>query len=228
MMKFVFVLAPLVLVALQPPAFAQETGTLITRKAAQIDGNSIADSRRAMEDFAKCLVSREGGRVAKLIDLPVDTKAADAALDAIYGQTDECLSDGQLRMNELGIRGAIFQALYERDFSTNSVLSFPAELQTGYRSMYPAELSDKARMYVSLNHFSECVARADPNGVRQLITSRVESSTETTSFAALLPKFSACIVKDNEIRFSKSNLKGFLAEGLYRLSRASSQKVAGQ
>ena len=228
MNKFALIFASLAAIAQHTPALAQETGTLITRKAAQIDGNSVADSRRAMEDFAKCLVSREGGRVSKLIDLPVDTKDAENALDAIYGQTDECLSDGQLRMNELGLRGAIFQALYERDYSANAVLSFPAELQTGYRNNYPAELSDKARMYVSLNHFSECVARADPNGVRQLITSRVGSSTETTSFTALLPKLSACIVKDNEIRFSKSNLKGFLAEGLYRLSRASSQKVSGE
>jgi hypothetical protein len=209
-------------------AIAQETGTLITRRAAQIDSTSVNGARRAMEDFAACLVAREKGRVATLIDLPVDTKESDKAFDAIFGQNDECLSDGQLRLNELGLRGAIFQALYKRDYATSNILAFPPEVQTGYRDLYPAELSEKARMYVSLNHFSECVTRADPSAVRQLITSQVGSSTETTTFAALLPKLSACIVKDNEIRFSKGNLKGFLAEGIYRLSRASAQKAAGQ
>lgn len=228
MMKRPFALLAFVAVLAPNVAVAQETGTLITRKAAQIDGASVSDARRAMEDFASCLVAREKGRVSKLIDLPVDTKESDKAFDAIFGQTDGCLSDGQLRMNELGLRGAIFQALYKRDYAANEILAFPPEVQTGYRNLYPAELSDKARMYVSLNHFSECVTRADPNAVRQLITSQVGSSTETATFAAITPKLSACIVKDNEIRFSKSNLKGFLAEGLYRLSRASNQKAAGQ
>lgn len=206
---------------------AQETGTLITRKAAQIDGNSEVDARRAAEDFGACLTDREKGRIAKLVDLAVDTKEYETVYKALYNQSDECLSDGTLRIGELALRGAIFQALYTRDYSSNSILSFPPEVKTGYRGLYPAELSDKARMYLSLENFGECVVRVDPNNVRLLVTSRVGSSTENEAFRLLMPRFSACIVKDNEIRFSRTNLKGFLAEGLYRLSRAATANKEG-
>ncbi|MBK6706344.1 MAG: hypothetical protein IPG54_02220 [Sphingomonadales bacterium] len=200
---------------------AQETGTLITRKAAQIDTLSEAGARQAMEQFGECIVSREKGRTAKLIDPRVATTKHDKLLDATVHSADQCLSDGTLRTSTLMMRGAIFQALYRRDYAAaDAPIAFPAELKSGYRALYPAELSDEARMYLSLNHFGECVSRADGPAVRQLVLSRAGSASESEAITVLMPRFSACIVKDNTIRFSRSNLKGALSEGLYRLSRA--------
>lgn len=206
-------------------AGAQETGTLITRRAAQIDDDSPTAAQKAAEDFGTCLLSRERERMAKLIDLPVDSAEYAKLFDAMFGRTDQCLSDGTLKISELMLRGALFQALYRRDFSGDTELRFDPTVQTGYRDLYKAELSDKARMYVSLENFGECVSRADPYGVRALVLSRPGSSAESAALTQLHPRLAGCVVQGNQVRFSRANLKGILAEGLYRLSRASAQQT---
>jgi hypothetical protein len=111
-----------------------------------------------MEQFGECIVSREKGRTAKLIDLRVDTTEHDKLLDAMVDSEDQCLSDGTLRSSTLMMRGAIFQvALPPRLCRCRC----PHRLSGGIeercdRALYPAELSDEARMYLSLNHFGEC------------------------------------------------------------------------
>jgi hypothetical protein len=47
------------------PRGTQETGTLIQRKAAQIQDRGKNAARLAMESFAECLVSRSCGRISR-------------------------------------------------------------------------------------------------------------------------------------------------------------------
>jgi hypothetical protein len=209
-----------------PVAHAQETGTLIQRKAAQNYNITTGAARPFADAFGACLVSREKGRVAKLIDLPVDSKEHEKLFDSLNEYYDECVSDGTLRLSELTLRGSLFQALYLRDYAGSTATSFPTEIQTGYRQLYAVSLSDKARMYLSLENFGECVSRTDAQAVRALLRSVPSSAEEGQAVTALMPQLSACTTKDNTIRMTRSNLRGALAEGLYRLTRATAQQGA--
>ncbi len=64
------------------------------------------------------------------------------------------------------------------------------------------------------------MAKANPSATRRLLLSVSESGGETGIFAELTPSFSACIVQGEQLKFSKLILKGALAEGMYRLTRA--------
>lgn len=205
---------------------AQETGTLIQRKAAQIDGRTKEAARKTVDAFAECLVSRSPGRVAKLADLAVDTPAYDKQYRSLFKTMgDECLSDGQLGFSALIIRGALYSALYNREFKLNPPLAFDPAINTGNRALYSEPYSDAARSAIALNNMGECVARADAANVRALLGSVPGSDFEDQTFRTLLPKISGCITKDNKITFSKVILKGVLAEGLYRLSVAHRTQV---
>lgn len=204
------------------PGFAQETGTLVQHRAAQVDGRGQDAARATMEAFAACLVSRASGRAALLADVPVDSPRYEQRFLSLVDLEDEiCLSSGDLSFSNSLFRGALFQALYDREFRGRGPTDFSGVTDTGYRQLYATPLSDTARTAIALEQFGECVSRADAAGVQMFLLQRPGAAKEKESIAVLMPKFGACIPKDNTIRFSPSILKGALAEGIYRLSMAS-------
>lgn len=206
------------------PALAQETGTLITHKSAEIDGRGRDAARATMEAFAACAVSRYTGRAQALTDVPVDSPRYERLFRNMFdAYDDECLSGiegGTLSFSSGLFRGALFQALYEREFKEDAPTDFSAVTDTGYLKLYASPLSAEARSALALERFGECVSRADARGVRKLLRQRPGSSEEDEAINALKPKFAACIPRDQTIRFSPSILKGAVAEGIYRLSQA--------
>jgi hypothetical protein len=207
---------------------AQETGTLIKRnRAAQIDEGNPNAPRIAMEAFGACVLSRSKGRVAKFVDMRVGEQEYADYMRGLFDRSDDfCLSQGWLQFHDIHFRGALFQALYNSEFKSGPP-SFGAVTTSNYRALYPETLSPPARNTVALEQFGECVARADPQGVHDLLRSLAGSSRETALFQQLSPRFSACIPQGEKLAFSKIVLKGALAEGMYRLSKAAEAAPPG-
>jgi hypothetical protein len=210
------------LVVATSPVSAQETGSLIKRnRAAQIDEGNPNAPRITMEAFGACIVSRSKGRVAKFIDMRVGEPEYRDYIRALFDRSEDfCLSQGRLQFYDIHLRGALFQALYNSEFRNDGPTSFGAVTSSNYRALYPEILSPEARSAVALEQFGECVARADTPNVRELLRSLAGSARETALFGTLSPQFSACIPQGEKLAFSKIVLKGALAEGIYRLSKA--------
>lgn len=210
--------------ALGTVAHAQETGTLIKHKAAQIDDvRTKAGARLAGEQFGACLLDRSFGRVSKWTELPVGSPDYYKMIDSLIDVEDACISNGQISFSRNVLRGAIFQSLYLRTYGKRPLPSFAPDISTKYRDLYPASATDmdvEARQILALEQFGECVSKADPETVRRLLLSTSNSSAEGEIFATLAPRFSGCIVAGENLTFSKLILKGALAEGMFRLTRA--------
>lgn len=210
-----------VMVVCAMPVQAQETGTLIRRnRAAQIEEGNPNAPRIAMEAFGACVVSRSKGRVAKFVDMRVGNQEFGDYLRVMFDRSgDFCLSGGWLQFQDIHFRGALFQGLYNAEFKGGPP-SFGQSTSSNYRALYPETLSPAARNTVALEQFGECVSRADPQGVHELLRSVAASSRETALFRSLSPRFSACVPQGEKIALSKIIVKGALAEGMYRLSKA--------
>ena len=220
----------LVLAAVCTPAGAQETGTLIQHRAAQAEYRGKNAARVTMEQFAACLVSRSRGRVLKYAAMRADDPTYRKFMLSLFDASgDQCLSSGDLSFNPMVFRGTIFQALYAAEFPQDSAApaDFAGVPSTGFREAYGAQVAPEARGVVALEQFGECVARADGPGLRSLLNAIPGSSQETSLFNALVPKFSACIPQGETLAFSKVILKGALAEGMYRLSKAAAEPNSG-
>ena len=228
-MKAVQVAASLVGVMLcAAPVTAQETGTLIKRRAAQIDEGNPNAGRLTMEAFGACLVSRSKGRVEKFVQMRVDAPEYRDYLKALFDRAeDQCLSSGQLRFHDIHLRGALFQALYAQEFKAGRRPDLGGAPGSNYRLLYPETLSGAARNAIALEQFGECVSRADPDSVHKLLRSLAGSSQETALFGSLTPRFGGCIPQGETLAFSKVILKGALAEGMYRLSKAAESAGPG-
>jgi hypothetical protein len=218
--------------ALPGPTWAQstmgsspETGSLITRRAAQIRGTTKTDARLATREYGSCLLKRfpkYGDRVALE---PVHTDEYFKLIDRMV--ISDCLSHGEIRFPLNIVRSAVIEALYIDQYGRKGPTEFSQVPPIDYLAGYPAELPGNARNIVALAKFGDCVSRNDPVNARALAVSIPGSSDETQRLAVLGPSFNGCVVQGEKLTFSRSVIRGAVSEGLFRLSRAVSQAQAG-
>lgn len=207
-------------------AVAQETGTLITHRAAQMDTTGAKSARLTLKQYGACVLDRYKGRAARLMQIAVDSDEYRRLSRAVIeGDGDECLSGGELSFGVPLFHGALFEAAYLRDFRFDAPDTVPADVDSGYQALYMSPYSSAARNAISLEQFGECVVRADTKGARALLLSDPSRPSEQQAFAQLAPSFGGCVVKGETIELSKVVVRGAVAEGLYRLSTAVTAKV---
>jgi hypothetical protein len=197
-------------------AWAQESGTLITHRPAGMNGTSRKDTRTTMRDFGRCVVAHSPGTVEKIITLHVDTPEYDRMLSS--AGIEDCLGEGELRIPPSIMRGSLFEASYIRHFGRSGPTDFSAVKPIDYFSGYPEKVAPEVQSIIAMSQFGDCVVRADAADAKALIISAPETPDETTMFAALAPVFGPCVAQGQKVVFSKTVLRGALAEGLYRLS----------
>lgn len=213
------------------PAWAQssmggspESGSLITRRSAQIHGTTKTDARRTTREFGVCVLKRFPKYGERLAVEPVHTEEYDKLLKRV--SIDDCLSLGELTMPWNVIRTAIIEALYVNQFGRSGPTDFSQVPAIDYLAGYPAELPGNARAVVALAKFGDCVSRKDSVNARALAVSIPGSADETQRLRFLSPTFNGCVVQGEKLTFSKSVIRGAVAEGLYRLSRATTQTAS--
>ncbi len=202
------------------PAAAQETGTLIRHKAAQMEGHGTHGARLTMRDFAACLVDRAPGRTAKLLKAAVDSPEYIQMSKNLFERwNDECIADGQLRFAQPLLMGSLFDAAYAHDFASAPAANFLGTTDSGYVALHPKPYSSHVASALALEQFGECVARAQPATVRQLLAAAPGTTSEKQAFADITPALGPCL-PTGDFAFSRDILRGALAEGIYRLSKA--------
>lgn len=218
--------------ALPGPTWAQstmgsspETGSLISRRSAQIRGTTKTDARLATREYGSCLLKRfpkYGERVALE---PVHTDEYFKLIDRMV--IADCLSHGEIRFPLNIVRSAVIEALYIEQYGRKGPTELSQVPPIDYLAGYPPELPANARNIVALAKFGDCVSRKDPVNARALAVSFPGSAEETQRFRFLSPSFNGCVVQGEKLTFSKSVIRGAVSEGLYRLSRATEQAVSG-
>jgi hypothetical protein len=206
------------------PGASPETGSLISRRAAQINGSTKTDARRTTREYGSCLLKRFPKYAERVALEPVHTDEYFKLIDRMV--IADCLSNGEIRFPVNIVRSAVIEALYIEQFGRSGPTEFAQVLPIDYLAGYPAELPGKARSVVALAKFGDCVSRKDPIDARALVVSFPGSSDETQRLAALSPSFNGCVIRGEKLTFSRSVIRGAVSEGLFRLSRAASQAPA--
>jgi hypothetical protein len=180
---------------------------------------------KAMADFAKCVVSdarlrSQAAAYARAIPAGSAFHAAGARM-----ATPDCVpcSFGQVRMrfNAELFRAALFSALYQRDFGRVPPLpSFDSVPPLVIASEFAGPEDAIPREIVFTRTVGDCVARADPAAAHRLVTTKVASADEKEALGAVVPRLAGCLAAGRQTAFSRSMLRGLLAEALYKLRQA--------
>jgi hypothetical protein len=81
-------------------------------------------------------------------------------------------------------------------------------------------LTDDAKTEIALRQFGDCVVRSDLGDSLALIRSSPGSAYETYALNALMPHFSACIVRGSKWTLNRSTVTAILSEVIYREAAA--------
>jgi hypothetical protein len=229
--KPVFALSVAGLVALPALASAQsqmgatsETGTLITRRLAQVRGETTLEARKTLREFATCAAAGHPGIVEAAIDDAVDTKSYRRKL--IDVSNEDCFSSGEMQMPAELLRGALFEAMYLREFGDAPNPDLTSAASYDYSAPYSKPLSEEAQNTVGLAIVGDCVTRTASEKVHALLASVPGSPAEDRGFAEVAKILPGCVPPNKTFRFSRSVVRGSVAEALLRLSR--SAQAAGK
>jgi len=153
---------------------------------------------------------------------PTDPELS-AALQSL--STSDCLRSGELRMSTELMRGALFRALYRRDF----LRAAPAFAEAPYD--FSKAVSDQTTLenqtYVILRRFASCAVRADPEDGRRLMLTAVASKAENEAFRGLTPHLGPCLPQGLEVKFSRMMIVNLVAEAMYRETKAGAAASSG-
>jgi hypothetical protein len=222
-MKHALAISLVVALTISPSAsiFAQETGSLIKRPAAQIRGTSPEAVSRTLAEFGTCVVRKYPERAQVVTRMVVTDPEYSSRLKALADE--DCLSTGELSMSSSLLRGALFVALYERLYSSQGRIDFSGLASPDYLKGYTQPLAPEAVSVIAIARFGECVARKEGANSVQFLNSLPGSSSEETLVRGLTPSFSACIPAGQTLRLSRQFVRSAVAEGVVGLLRNEGQ-----
>ena len=121
------------------------------------------------------------------------------------------------------LRGALAEQLFKVDFG--AVGARPKRETIEVFTFDPAEIAamDAAgQKRVYLTSFGSCVAAADSTRSASLLQTAAGSADEARVISELTPSLSPCLNEGERLDLGKAELRGLLAEGVYRLALAQS------
>lgn len=183
---------------------------------------SQTEAERTMQLYSDCMVGRRQyqAKIAEFLRTSPDSPQFGERGMKLIEPTcmPRAISRTQMRMAPAIFRPALYSALYRTEFKrapadvgNRAKLDYAAELEAG--AVAPAN-------YAYLREVGDCTSRAKPAEVRALILTRIGGDDEKSALAALMPAVQQCVPEGAKLRFSRTILRGTLAEGLYKLSKA--------
>lgn len=191
---------------------------------------SEVEAEIGLESFADCLVHGWHDKVVAFVRaVPGSPAYANGAKQLMVG---ECLrqelrgqNGGAVQMNVQNdtLRKAAFGALFRRDFGKAAPVDFAGLPPLDLAAEFGGSTDRIDPRLLGYRVLGDCIARAAPANVRDLLFTRIGSPAESAQFAQIVPAMQGCLTTKQTVALSKYDLRGVLAEAIYKLELAYAQ-----
>ena len=220
MRRFVGLLLPIALAA--APASAQSTDNQMAQSL--MAPYPTGYNAQFAQEFGAC-AARDVSTYSKAVLKALPASAAsDKALFWTVLNSNSCSDKRNYNFNPRALRGPVAEYFLKRDFDLSNwqpkrkpLPVFATPVEADFEKM-----SADTRAGVAMTVIGTCVFQADPTNSAALFRTTVNTAEEKAAFAALGPSLSKCIASGSQIKMSKFQLRGALAEAAYRTSAATS------
>jgi hypothetical protein len=216
-------LAALAAGALASPAYAQMTGSHLGGLRVDVPDYLTDPDERARYSLVKmgeCMVKENRNRALKYLASFPESKDSYKLANQWLRQ-DDCLSSGDITMQDSDMRAAIFGALYRTEYRLKGPLDVANAKPVDYsQGNAITTLDPMQKQVVAIRQMGDCVVRAQPAAAHLLVVSDVHTDPEAGAYRAIVPALGPCISNGVQIKLTKLSLYGIVAEAIYRLSRS--------
>jgi hypothetical protein len=200
-----------------------------TAQLNNIQANVIPNGPSDVEFVRKFALCAGGERGAdKLLRLLPASQQSDRALFILADLHPTCApGKDRLTFSVRNYRGVLAEYLLKSDFdlATWTARGKPAKIFTAPSNEQLGRLSPDSRSAVVMTEIGTCVTAAEPAGVAALFAAEPGTPAENEAFSTVVPALGGCIPPGVEMKISKFQLRGYLAEGAYRYAVAKGETV---
>lgn len=201
----------------------QDLPSVDASKITSIDGAGREDrrDRRALIQFAQCSLDRRPAEIYRYLAGPL--RGGEDGLTLSNLVSSACHpADGAVSMAPETLRGAMFTVLWRRKTAEAlTVGSTPAMPPVHFGDPRPA--TPREQLYIEQVKLATCVVAGAAGASSVLVNAREGTSAEDEAMKAIQPALQTCVAEERTVLANRSQLKGALAEALYR-SPASEQQ----
>lgn len=211
------------------PAIAQGTDTQIMQNIVNDVAPTDVAGTRFVSNFANCAAAspKQANRVKDVLRQLPGSAASDKNLFWMAIGSDNCAKSSEiLRYSVRYLRGPIAEYVLKRDFSLSNwaTKGTPAEIYAMPSNDDLAKMTGESRNAVIYTKIGECIVTNTPASVSALLSADRGSAEEKAAFTAITPALTGCVPKGVEVRLSKFQLRGYLAEAAYRYAAQAPSK----
>ena len=194
------------------------------------------DSRDVMQIFAQCMAKHYEEDAQTIVET---SPVGEAAWDLHKLMRPNCMPKSPHRLAMRGkltqYRYALAEALLLRSYPDSPPNGVTEAVALDHPMFSPGapmpaewpgdpakwqEDVEASQGYAYVSSFGECVVRAAPDASWALLKTDVASRDEKARFDALIPAFSGCVAKGQQVELNKFNVRGSIALNYYRLAHA--------
>jgi hypothetical protein len=201
----------LTIVAVAPTsATAQHTGSIISKQPPNVFQQNQADTHWAIYTAARCATRRAPESARAILS---ETKANPvpkhwSRFVQYYSECMERASRIQMRVDV--VRGAVAESFFRTEYLERPA-PFDLALTTSFRPAGYGKTGEEMMVAIA-----DCVVRRDWAGSTALLKTDVASKEHDRAVAALVPTLGQCFPAGRQIKFDKLDVRGAIAEAIYR------------
>lgn len=186
------------------------------------------EAQKIMRQYAQCNARYGHDAVRNFLLTPAGARLSDEEYRRV--SNPECLGmmHGQLRMPRLQYKGALAEALINRDFPQMRATDFSAvprldwtmkdtrgsDATAAAEERYQQLLADQY-----IGRVGECIVRGNPVGAISVLKS-ADAASETQAWTVLTPQIASCVKNGETVTFGRADLRSAMAVSYYRLASA--------
>jgi hypothetical protein len=179
-------------------------------------------SETMMAEYAACIADYKEKQVATYIKtIPYSKQSETSYKPLIDG---ECVNKQNFNLtsitfDDIQFRASIYDFLYRQAYKNTANLDYSKVEPSTYVAEYSGDVSSIPPVTLVQRKFGDCVVRLAPNEARALLSHKIWSEDEKTRISALSPAMGQCLTSGLQLKFSRTLLRGTLAESLYKFNQ---------
>ena len=180
-------------------------------------------AEQAMEKFSSCLLREPARQHAAMEYLQIPNGDPEQGKRGAALTKRGCVPDRtrQMRFQPALFRYSLFSSLYQKYFSKVEPNDFDKIGSLNFSAEFNQARAPISEFELAVRGFGDCVARRNPKYAHTLLMADVRSNIEKNAISSLMPDLSACLSDGVELKFSRTVIRGILAEAMYKLGMAS-------
>jgi hypothetical protein len=179
-------------------------------------------SETMMAEYAACIADYKEKQVSSYINTIPYSKKSEASYKPLL--EGECVSKQNFNLtsitfDDIQFRASIYDFLYRQAYKNTASLDYSQLEPSKYTAEYSGDSESIPAVTLVQRKFGDCVVRLAPNETRDLLSQKIWSEDESTRISALSPAMGQCLTSGLQLKFSRTLLRGTLAESLYKFNQ---------